>query len=184
MAFLYKEGLKAGTIKSYLAATQYTNFVRSGESPHRRHEQTGIRDMGAEKAYQGPDSHQASDHPPTACAAARCMAHEPVSEGCLDVVGSSYDVLFWFPEGRRGCWAVRLAIQSQCTSVSRGYQCGQLLISYICCGQYQGFQDRLIQARGDDLPGSDTWYNMSGGHHAQIYGREGPIEGSTVPVQG
>ena len=50
MAFLYKEGLKAGTIKSYLAAIQYTNFVRSGEPPHRRHEQTGICDMGDEKA--------------------------------------------------------------------------------------------------------------------------------------
>ena len=52
----------------------------------------------------------------------------------------------------------------------------------VCCSQYQGFQGRHIQVRGDDLPGSDTWCNMSGGRHAQIYGREGPIEGSTVPV--
>ena len=106
VAFLYKEGLRQGPLRATWQQLNTHNFVRSGESPHGRHEQTGIRDTEGEKAYRGPDSHQASDHPPTACAAAKCMAREPVSEGCLDVVGSSYDVLFWFLEDRRGCWPV------------------------------------------------------------------------------
>ena len=34
VAFLYKEGLKAGTVKSYLAATQYTQISLGLGNPH------------------------------------------------------------------------------------------------------------------------------------------------------
>ena len=34
MAFLYREGLKAGTVKSYLAATRYTQIALGLGNPH------------------------------------------------------------------------------------------------------------------------------------------------------
>ena len=51
VAFLYKEGLKAGTVESYVPGSNsiHSNFMRSGESPLRRHEQTGKRYMGVKK---------------------------------------------------------------------------------------------------------------------------------------
>ena len=185
VAFLYKEGLKAGTVKSYPAATRYTQILLGLGNPH-------MEDMsrleyvirGVKKLTGGPPCTRL---PITLPLLAQLRDAWHANQSVRDALMLWTAATMCFFDFLRVGEVVRPSDlefgPSIRTSVSHRCQCGQPFISYICCGQYQGCQDRPIQARGDDLLGSDTWYNMSGGQHAQIYGREGPIEGSTVPVR-
>ena len=112
VAFLYKEGLKAGTVKSYLVATRYAQIALNLGNPH-------MEDMarleyvvrGVKRLVSAPTSYHLNPAGTTSV----LMADEPIRKGCVDIMGSGNDVFFWFPKSRGGRGTIRLSFRPQHT---------------------------------------------------------------------